>query len=184
MPHTAAIAPSLSALFEYLDGLTERASIPDLRRLLGDLDVTPGMLDDHIVFSDERYRRNLVRAGTWFHFLVLCWRSGQRSPIHDHARSTCGLRVLRGTLTETRFERTPSGLLKPVQSIDYTEGHVCASQDSDTHQISNLQAPGNDLVTIHIYSPPLVRMNMYSLTDDSVTEYIPVNHDHIHGSGI
>ncbi len=33
------------------------------------------------------------------------------------------------------------------------------------HQISNLQAGAADLVTLHIYSPPLVRMGTYSLTD-------------------
>ncbi len=176
---------SLVDLFDYLDNLTERASIPELRRLLGGLDdVTLDDFADHVRFGADRYQRNLVRSGPMYHALILCWRSGQRSPIHDHAKSTCGLRVLKGVSTETTFERTPSGVLKAVASADAPEGHVCASQDDDTHQISNLQAPGQDLITLHIYSPALVRMSTYSLTDGSVTEYTPVIFEHIHGSGI
>jgi hypothetical protein len=33
------------------------------------------------------------------------------------------------------------------------------------HQISNLQAGDADLVTLHVYSPPLMWMGTYSLTD-------------------
>ena len=41
----------------------------------------------------------------------------------------------------------------------------------DIHQISNLQ-PGNaDLVTLHLYSPPLLVMGQYSLTDPAVREF-------------
>ncbi len=41
------------------------------------------------------------------------------------------------------------------------EGYVCAAEDSDIHQVANMQAAGKDLVTLHIYSPPIVRMNTY-----------------------
>ena len=44
-------------------------------------------------------------------------------------------------------------------------GAVIGSQDSDLHQVSNLQPAGADLVTLHIYSPPLLWMGTYSLTD-------------------
>ncbi len=174
----------LEELFEYLDGLSERASIPDLRRLLANLDITPEDVADHIEFCEDRYMRNLVREGPLYHALVMCWRSGQRSPIHNHAQSTCGMRVLGGVLTETIFERTPCGQLKPVSSVDRTRGQVSVSQDADTHQVSNLQAPGEDLITLHIYSPPLLRMQTFSLTDSTVGEYRPIITEHIHGSGI
>ena len=43
----------------------------------------------------------------------------------------------------------------------------CGSQDSDLHQVSNLQDGDADLVTLHVYSPPLRWMGTYSLTDDT-----------------
>jgi DMSO/TMAO reductase YedYZ molybdopterin-dependent catalytic subunit len=100
----------------------------------------------------------------------MCWKNGQRSPIHDHATSGCVVRILRGTATETRFEFAPNGQVKAVGSRDLPAGSICATQDADLHQISNLQAGGADLVTLHIYTPPLLRMGAYSLTDGRVTE--------------
>ena len=64
-------------------------------------------------------------------------------------------------------------------------GDSCASQDADVHQMSNLQPEGTDLVTLHIYSPPLFRMNMYSLVDAKVKQFFdPVNEEFFSGAGI
>jgi cysteine dioxygenase len=64
-------------------------------------------------------------------------------------------------------------------------GDSCASQDADIHQMSNLQAPGHDLVTLHIYSPALYRMNMYSLLDARLQQFFdPVNEEFGGGGGI
>jgi len=37
---------------------------------------------------------------------------------------------------------------------------------------------------LHIYSPPLLRMKTYSLTDRSIGEYVPEIFQHCFGSGI
>jgi DMSO/TMAO reductase YedYZ molybdopterin-dependent catalytic subunit len=158
---------SLEALFRYLDNLSDRPPLAELRAHVADLDVTCDELAEHVRFGEQGYRRNLLREGPQYHAWIMCWKNGQRSPIHDHAASSCAVRVLRGTLTETRFEFAPNGLIKAVGSRDLAAGSVCVAQDSDVHQISNLQARGADLVTLHIYAPPLVRMATYSLTDPS-----------------
>ena len=175
---------NLLPLIDYLDGLTCRAEIDELHSSLAALDISAEDLADHTRFSEKRYVRNLVRSTPLYHLLVLCWRPGQRSPIHNHAGSTCGVRVLRGVATETKFDRTPSGLLKPTGSFDLSAGQTTIGADDMTHQVSNLQAAGEDLVTLHVYSPPLLRMETFSLTDGTVGEYIVDTHEHIHGCGI
>lgn len=155
----------LNELFAYLDGLDGRASLEELKAKVIDLELEVEHLSPHVRFSDRVYARNLVRAGEWYHAWVLCWKNGQRSPIHNHAGSSCCVKVLRGTATETLFEFAPNGHVKAVFSRDLYEGSVLGSEDSDMHQVSNLQAGGADLVTLHIYSPPLLRMETYSLTD-------------------
>jgi len=174
----------LSKLLHYLDNLTERAPIEELENRLRSLDLTVEDVAQYAQFDKAHYRRNQVRGTPWYHLLVICWKSGQRSPIHNHAESTCGLKVLRGIATETKFETTPSLLVKALSSRDLHEGHITASQDADIHQISNLQADGTDLITLHIYSPPLLRMKTYSLTDRTVGEYVPEIFEHGFGSGI
>jgi hypothetical protein len=77
------------------------------------------------------------------------------------------VRVLRGTLTETLFEFAPNGLVKASFSRDFPVGSVIGSEDTDMHQVSNLQSGDADLVTLHVYAPPLLTMGTYSLFDRS-----------------
>jgi cysteine dioxygenase len=157
---------TLPDLIAYLDGLSGRAPLDELFELLAGVEIDPADLAEYVRFSAAGYTRNLVRAGPWYNLLVLCWQNGQRSPIHDHAGCTCGVRVLRGVLTETSFTFVPHGLIKPIGSRELAAGAVCGSRDLDLHQVSNLQDGDADLVTLHVYSPPLRRMGTYSLTDD------------------
>jgi cysteine dioxygenase len=159
------MAATLAELFRYLDGLRARAPLEQLRAELADLDVGLGELAPHVRYADRTYRRNLVRAGDWYNLWVLCWRNGQRSPIHDHRGSSCGVRVLEGMMTETLFEFAPNGQVKALFSRDLPPGGVVGSEDTDLHQVSNLQAGDADLITLHIYSPPLILMGTYSLTE-------------------
>jgi cysteine dioxygenase len=159
------MADNLETLFRYLDGLQERAPLRELTARLARLEVSCAEVAGAIRFSEQGYTRNLLRAGPWYHVLVLCWKNGQRSPIHDHAGSTCGVRVLRGVLTETPFEFAPNGHVKARGSHDLAAGGVCGSADADMHQISNLQSGSADLVTLHVYTPPLLHMGTYSLLD-------------------
>jgi cysteine dioxygenase len=161
------MAETLNDLIAFLDKLDQRAPLPLLLAELQELRIDCGQLSDHLRFSDQQYARNLVCKGPWYHLLVLCWKNGQRSPIHDHAGSTCGVRVLRGVMTETTFDFAPNGHVKAIGSRDLPEGHVCGTQDDDLHQVSNLQAGDADLVTLHVYTPPLVWMGTYSMYDTS-----------------
>jgi cysteine dioxygenase len=156
---------TLEPLFHYLDGLRTRPPLKELVAQVAALDLDADDLADFIRFSEQGYLRNLVRAGTWYHVLVLCWKNGQRSPIHDHAGSSCCVRVLRGTMTETSFVFTPNGHVKAVTSCEHAIGGITAGEDYHLHQVSNLQEGDADLVTLHVYSPPLRRMGTYSLTD-------------------
>lgn len=161
------MARTLEPLFRYLDGLRVRPALAELARVVTDLDIELADVAGFMRFSDLGYTRNLVRAGTWYHVLVLCWKNGHRSPIHNHKGSACALRVLRGILTETQFEIAANGHVKATFSRDMLPGQVVASEDDDIHQVSNLQAGDADLVSLHVYTPPLRQMGTFSLFDRS-----------------
>jgi len=159
------MARTLDDLFDCLESLRHRAALTDLVRHLEELELDCDEVSSFVRFSNRGYTRNLVRGGPWFNVLVLCWKNGQRSPIHDHHGSSCGVRVLRGIATETIFDFAPNRHVKALFSRDLKAGCVCGSQDDDIHQVSNLQSGDADLVTLHVYSPPLLYMGTYSLTD-------------------
>jgi cysteine dioxygenase len=170
----ARIPTPLRELVDFLSGLESRAPVERLGQLLSDLQISPEELRPFMQFGEITYRRNLICEGDWFELLCICWKSGQRSPIHNHAGSTCGLRIIQGMATETTFAWSECGQIKAVKSVDYSPGDVCSTQDDQVHQVSNLQAEGHDLMTLHIYSPPLRKMDTYSLMGD-VEVYTPTN---------
>jgi len=177
---------SLGSVLEELDAWRERIPLPELERALCGLSVALDDVRPFLKFGVESYRRNLLHAGPAYQALVLCWRNGQRSPIHDHRGSSCGVRVLHGTALETAFERARNRMIYPVRSQEMNPGFICATQDGDIHQVSNLAEDGGDLVTLHIYSPALLQMGTYSLFDTDVQPYAePVHEDMlVDGGGI
>jgi cysteine dioxygenase len=153
----------LDQLFAYLDSLDDRAPLPVLMAALERCEVEYDDLVSHVRFSERGYQRIPIRGGDWYQAWVMCWRNGQRSPIHDHKGSSCAVRVLHGALTETLFEFAPNGHVKATFSRDVLPGNVIGGEDGDMHQVSNLQAGNANLVTLHVYSPPLVYMGTYDL---------------------
>ena len=153
-----------------------------MQNILERLFISAAELESYALFSDERYARNLVHKSRHFEIMVMCWKAGQRSSIHDHAGSLGGLTVLEGGLTECLFAKAPNGMIKSLSSCDYATGEIRVEEKSLIHQISNLQGENRKSVSVHIYVPPLIRMNVYSLEDPAVRNVLPQYFSH--GSGI
>lgn len=164
------IPGALAALIATWDRFAEAIPLGELKRGLGKLRISRGELGSFVSFSRSCYRRNRIHVGPAYEILALCWASGQRSPIHDHHGSACALRIVEGIATETRFEFSPSGLIFATGTNRFGPGAVTASYDSDIHQMGNLEPAECDLVTLHVYSPPLVRMGRYYLGDSVMGE--------------
>src|SRR5688500_12582187 len=100
----------LPELLDRLDAFAELVPLQYLTRWLDQLHLDLDEVQSCLRFASGTYQRNPLRFGTGYHALVLCWRNGQRSPIHDHRGSSCAVRVLSGVATETHFECGPNGL--------------------------------------------------------------------------
>ena len=182
-----ALAPSpirgLAELFYYFDRYEERIPLDVLSSGLSRLDLTRDDLSGFSIFDAECYCRNQLRMGKAYEALLICWKPGQCSPIHDHAGSSCAFRVLQGECSETVYEPVDSqqpggpagtigvgGRQQNVVSIGCNtepEGFVCATQDADIHSVANFGT--DNLQTLHIYSPPLAKMGTYVAGDCSAS---------------
>jgi cysteine dioxygenase len=151
-------------LRSFITHLEAAAGHPDLETLRGSLEkleVTADDVGDFVSFSRSGYQRNLVSRGPWHEVFVICWLSGQRSSIHDHAGSACAFKVLLGSGRETIHHLLPDGRVRPLCQRDLPTGHIVASRETDIHEVANHQPPGQPLITLHIYSPPLRSMRKY-----------------------
>ncbi|KXZ56539.1 hypothetical protein GPECTOR_1g484 [Gonium pectorale] len=60
------------------------------------------------LFNDIHYVRNLVEANEDFELIVICWKAGQVSRVHNHDASHCWLTVLDGDMKEVQYQRVGS----------------------------------------------------------------------------
>ncbi len=159
---------AVNELIDWMRAFDERMPIDDLVKRLADDSISENNLADYIHFSDERYARNLLAHGPQFYALVMCWKPGQASPVHDHKGAACGVRVIQGVATETSY-RWQGKLLVEDAVTSMKAGEVCGSFDDDIHQICN---NGSDnLVTLHVYSPYLDNINLYNIESGEVSVF-------------
>lgn len=144
----------LVKLIRYMDSLNGPADMDIVGQLMKEANVHREDMVEACKFNNTRYARNLLAKGDWYQLLVICWKCGQSSPIHDHFGSACGVRVVDGIATETTYEKLPSGEVRPVSVQTANKGDVLTAEDCDIHLITNEQAD-LDLITLHLYSPPL-----------------------------
>jgi len=104
-------------------------------------------------FNETRYARNTVFENDQFELVLICWRPGQASAIHDHGKSYCLYLVLEGELREEMYEIDAEGVPVSTELRSWNTGEITVAAGDDVHQIRN--DSGQNLRTLHIYSPPL-----------------------------
>jgi cysteine dioxygenase len=161
-------------LFECLaawDALGTTIPVEVMKEGLASLRLNRRDLGGCINFADRGYQRNLIHYTEHYEVLVICWRSGQRSQIHDHGGSTCGVLMVEGVATETSFEVSRCGRLLPTRSRRLRAGALAVSRSGDIHQVANLEPPTVDLISLHVYSPRLSSPNFYRIGDTTLADH-------------
>jgi cysteine dioxygenase len=150
-------APSLAQIYEWLE--TADPSTTDLEPYLG--------------FKEGNYWRHRVCRNEFVEMLVLCWRPGQRTPIHDHNGSHGGVKICRGILWETTFSFDTVTGLEYQGAREHKAGSVTGSDVPDIHQLGNPDVSGQDLITLHVYAPPLGVLHTYKPGSAKIDLYVP-----------
>src|SRR5258708_319403 len=119
---------NLAAALEELKHKAAEMRLPDLRRFIFHLQTRQRENEGYIQFSEDRYARNLVYKTADFECLVLCWKPGQRSPIHDHGNSICAVYTVDGTLCADNYRKTANGHIRADYSEDFKPGSVLTIQ--------------------------------------------------------
>ena len=162
----------LLELFQSWDEQREVIDFAEIVQALKRIDLERADLAGALIFANRTYRRIAIRRRDHYEAMVLCWKSGQRSPIHNHAGSSCVVRVVEGRATETRFVSSACGRLVPQWSRSFPAGTVTGCRDGGMiHQMANLEPPGQELITLHVYSPPPLHWKYYSLDETTLADH-------------
>jgi cysteine dioxygenase len=162
---------TLDELTEIIKSLSETPSLDEIKEWFSRLALRGRDYEQFRVFNSRKYARNLVARGEHAELLLLCWRSGQRTPIHDLGGSVGVILVYEGLLTETMFHRQPAGHVRPYDTHRWGPGAITGADVPDIHQLLNLQPEGRLMVTLHCYAPPLTVLNKYSPRSSKVARW-------------
>jgi cysteine dioxygenase len=173
---------SFRSLAERLSALTEAPAFAELSDWLSRVTVTQDDLRPYRSFKPGTYSRHRVVRSPFAELLVLCWKPGQRTPIHDHNGSYGAVRVCEGVMWETSFMLDDDRRLYYHSAREWAPGETTAADVPDIHQIGNPDISGQDLVTLHLYAPPLGVLNTYKVGSREVGHYSP--NEFMDGAGI
>ncbi len=172
--------PCSLSLKDLGDALIARRSIPTLPNLYELIErstISAGDIQPYLGFKAGNYSRHRLMRNEFVEMLVLCWKPGQRTPIHDHNGSHGTVLVHEGILWETTFEYDAESGLAYKAHRELRAGGLTGSEVPDIHQLGNPDVSGQDLITIHIYAPPLGVLKTYKLGSSTIDLYTPADPD-------
>jgi cysteine dioxygenase len=164
---------SLRSLVAALESLSSAPSLAEIYDWLEKSQISVEELLPYSGFKEGNYWRHRVCRNEFVEMLVLCWRPGQRTPIHDHNGSHGGVKVCKGMLWETTFRFDAVAGLRYKSAREYPPGAVTGSDVPDIHQLGNPDVSGQDLITLHVYAPPLGVLHTYKPGSAKIDLYVP-----------
>ena len=151
--------PEVTNFVDWLDSIDRRPGLNELAIKLSNLKPNSDALENCVGYAKEGYQRHVLKKNNFYELAAICWKPGQKTPIHDHLGSDCAFLIISGTSTETIYETNNEGLAFPTKKVIRKSGEVCAAEEQDIHTVSNEGDIG--LVELHVYTPPLSGYNVY-----------------------
>ena len=144
-------------------------------KILAQATITPHDIQSHCFFSAQYYTRNLIFADDSFELIVLCWKGLQQTPIHDHNNSEGWLKTIKGGVVETIYEWDKKNKRANLQKVISEEelgpgGTSHVNDDIGVHSICNPNE--SETVTLHLYSPRIIKCHYIDRKSTSIKEKI------------
>ena len=173
------VHPLKSRIGDFIAGLKqlEREPITTARvsEFIGEMQPTSDVLAPYVLWSDERYTRNLIYRDQFFEVLALCWKPGQRTPIHSHNGQLGWVTVVQGELVSRNYRFVKATEARDIPNFGHGKHEAravevellsCATCEADgtvvvvdrrdtTHRIENLEKSSLGSVSLHVYSKPI-----------------------------
>jgi cysteine dioxygenase len=162
---------SFDDLVETLGKLKHAPTLEEINEWMSEVQIDAADLHSHRGFKAATYARHRVFRNDYAELLVLCWKPGQRTPIHDHNGSFGAVRVCEGVMWETVFTLDETHTLRYKSGRDWHPTDVTGADVPDIHLIGNPDVSGLDLVTLHLYAPPLGVLNTYRVGSAEIGHY-------------
>lgn len=144
--------------------------------VLNDSRIDDASIRRYAAWSDERYTRHLIFRDELFEVVLLCWKPGQRTPIHTHNGQLGWATVVQGNLEVVNYQwhgcdrpenQNVVGIdclsggknvdVRPTESARAVVGGPVATvtKQQSIHQILCPKDAEGPSASVHIYSRPI-----------------------------
>ena len=152
---------ALAAATRELIPAASTLSAADLEQIAIAIRDRPELWEPLLVLDAHRRRYRLLFEDERTDIWVLCWMPGQSTGFHDHDASDVGIAIAQGMVLERQL-RLPTG----ATSLALCPGDTRQGPAGYIHSVAH--AEGAPAVSIHCYSPPLMRVGQYRVDADGV----------------
>ena len=140
------------------DHVMKHNSLKGAESIVNDFDLTELDLKPYFVFDDSHYTRNPVCKNEHILITILCWQPNQGSPIHNHPKQGCLMKILQGSLEEQRFD---TDTLEPRSTTTHKLSSVGYIDDTVAYHI--IKNTGSEpAISLHCYSPSTYNIKVYN----------------------
>jgi hypothetical protein len=143
---------------------------PELQAFVGELAERPELWI-HLVSHDVAQRRyEELLSDDHLTAWLICWMDEHDTGFHDHDVSAGAAAVVSGAVLEERL-----AIDGPPHRRTIKSGESFHFSPADIHRVRH--AGSDPAVTLHAYSPPLLRMGAYVIRDDGVLARRPMSYE-------
>jgi len=140
----------------------------ELEAFLAELADRPELWIDLVAHDASQRQYEELLSDAHLTVWLICWMDDQDTGFHDHDTSSGALAVVGGRIREQRLVLDGP----PVERL-FAPGETFGFSPADIHRVSH--AGEDPAVTLHAYSPPLLRMGAYYIAPDGVLARRPMS---------
>jgi predicted metal-dependent enzyme (double-stranded beta helix superfamily) len=136
-------------------------SAPELESFVAELAERPELWIDFVKHEAAQRQYEELLSDEHLTAWLICWMDDHDTGFHDHDRSAGAVAVVSGAVREERLTINGEPRKRTIAA-----GGVFHFSAADIHRVRH--AGPDPAVTVHVYSPPLLRMGAYLVGDDGV----------------
>ena len=169
LPGAVAAPPSVRSLSAVPRPRGRDLSGPELEAFVGELAERPELWIDLVKHDASQRLYEELLTDSHVTAWLICWMDDHDTGFHDHDLSAGAVAVLSGAVREERL-----AIGGPPREETFAAGGSFHFAASDIHRVRH--AGSDPAVTLHVYSPPLLRMGAYVIGEDGVLARHPMSH--------
>lgn len=116
--------------------------------------------EEYISWDAKDYTRNCIEHNDDFELILICWKPGDETPIHDHNDQRCWVYQIEGEVVEERFVKDEEGNLLKNHEMILSGGRLTYMHDSmGYHTLSN--KTNKNAFSLHLYIKPVEKCQIF-----------------------